>query len=149
MTNEGANYSTISAKETIELGEKIGKKLAPNDIIALSGQLGAGKTTLIQGIAKGLKIEENITSPTFIIINEHQGTLPLFHFDLYRINALDEIENLGVEEYFNKGGICVIEWAEKLATLMPKCAHIIKITLTGENEREICVSLDLAARINA
>lgn len=131
----------------MKLGRKIGAGLNPNDVLALVGPLGAGKTTLIQGIAEGLEVKDYVTSPTFIIINEYQGRLPFYHMDLYRLNNLDEIENLGIEEYFQKGGVCVIEWAEKLKKLKPPCCHEIKIEVISEQERKICVSLELAARL--
>ena len=137
---------TKSAEETVELGRKIGAFLAPNDVIALIGHLGAGKTTLIQGIAQGLEVKDYVTSPTFIIINEYMGRLPFFHVDLYRLEDVDEIEDLGIEEYFDRGGACVVEWAEKLGELRPKLSHEIKIKIVSENEREICVSSELAAR---
>jgi len=136
---------TKSAEETIELGKKIGANLQPNQIIAFYGQLGAGKTTLIQGIAQGLGIKDYINSPTFIIANEHSGKIPLFHLDLYRLNSIDEIEDLGIEEYYNRNGVCVIEWAEKLADHLPANAEKITIKLISEKEREICVSSGLAA----
>jgi len=134
-----AATTTTSAGETIDLGKKIGKSLKANDVVCLTGDLGAGKTTLIQGIAAGLGVKDYVTSPTFIIINEYQGRLPFFHFDLYRLNDVREIEDLGVEEYFSRGGVCVIEWAEKLDGLKPKNAKEIKIEIVSENEREICV----------
>ncbi len=136
-----------SAEETVELGKKIGEKLEPNDVVCLTGNLGAGKTTLIQGIAQGLGVADYVTSPTFIIINEYQGRLPFFHVDLYRLNDVSEVEDLGIEEYFSRGGACVIEWAEKLGQLKPKKSHEIKIEILSENERKLCVSLELAARI--
>jgi len=135
---------TKSAEETIELGKKLGSSLKPNTIIALSGQLGAGKTTLVQGIAKGLKVKDYVNSPSFIIINEHQGRLPLFHVDLYR---LDSVEDLGIEEYYERGGVCVIEWAEKLGKDAPQNMEKIAIKVLSENEREICVSSALAVRL--
>jgi len=121
--------------------------LLPNDVIALTGDLGAGKTTLIQGIAAGAGVKDYVTSPTFIIINEYQGKLPFYHVDLYRLDNIEQIEELGIEEYFNKGGICVIEWAEKLDGLLPPNAEWITIENKGENEQELCVSLGLAARL--
>ncbi|MFC1511285.1 tRNA (adenosine(37)-N6)-threonylcarbamoyltransferase complex ATPase subunit type 1 TsaE [Candidatus Margulisiibacteriota bacterium] len=136
-----------SAKETVALGQKIGRKLEANEVIALIGPLGAGKTTLVQGIAEGLGVKDYVTSPTFIIINEYQGRLPFFHVDLYRLNNVSEIEDLGIEEYFNRGGVCVIEWAEKLQTLKPDNMETIEITIKTENEREICISSELAARL--
>ena len=139
--------TTRSAAETIDLGRKIGAVLKPNDVIALTGQLGAGKTTLIQGIAEGIGVKAYVTSPTFIIINEYAGRLPFYHIDLYRLDEGLEIADLGIEEYFNRGGVCVIEWAEKLGELLPQAAAKIEIEWISENEREICLSSALAARL--
>ena len=121
--------------------------MSPNDVVALIGPLGAGKTTLIQGIAEGLQVKDYITSPTFIIINEYQGRVPFYHVDLYRLDEVKDIEDLGIEEYFNRGGVCVIEWAEKLGELLPNNSGKIKIEIVSENERKICVSSALAARL--
>jgi len=129
------------------LGRQIGAFLLPNEVVALTGTLGAGKTTLIQGIAAGLGVKDYVTSPTFIIINEYQGRLPLYHFDLYRLEDLGSIEELGVEEYFQRGGVCLIEWAERMTELLPAKRETIEIKLIDENEREICVSSGLAARL--
>jgi tRNA threonylcarbamoyladenosine biosynthesis protein TsaE len=147
MTNEGICYSTKTAQDTIDLGKKIGSKLQPNDVIALTGQLGAGKTTLIQGIAAGVGVKDYVTSPTFIIINEYAGRLPFYHVDLYRLDAGLDIADLGIEEYFACGGVCVIEWAERLKDLLPSKAEKIEIKIVSEQEREICVSSGLAARL--
>jgi tRNA threonylcarbamoyladenosine biosynthesis protein TsaE len=140
-------FLTKSAEETVALGEKIGAFLVPNDVVGLFGPLGAGKTTLIQGIAKGLAVKDYVTSPTFIIINEYQGRFPLYHIDLYRLEENKEVEELGIEEYFYKGGICVIEWAEKLAELLPKHTETIELKIISEKEREICLSSGLAQRL--
>ncbi len=119
----------------------------PNDVVCLTGSLGAGKTTLIQGIAEGIGVRDYVTSPTFIIINEYQGRIPFFHIDLYRLDNVDQIEDLGIEEYFTRGGACVIEWAEKLGELKPKLCHEIEMEIVSENERKLCVSSELAARL--
>ena len=140
-------FLTKSADETIELGKKIGAFLLPNDVIALIGPLGAGKTTFIQGIAEGIGVKDYVTSPTFIIINEYQGHLPFYHVDLYRLDEVKDIEDLGIEEYFKRGGVCVIEWAEKLKDLLPAKAERIEIEVVSENERKICVSSGLAERL--
>lgn len=140
---------TKSAEETVELGRKIGAFLLPNEVIALTGQLGAGKTTLIQGIADGIGVQDYVTSPTFIIINEYQGRLPFYHIDLYRLDNVAQIAELGIEEYFTRGGVCVIEWAEKLAGLLPAQAERLDLAVKSENEREICVSSGLAARLKS
>ena len=130
---------TRSAKETIQLGDRIGKSLKPNDVVALTGDLGAGKTTLIQGIAKGMGIKNWVTSPTFTIINEFKGRLDLFHVDLYRIEGLDEIEDIALEEYFHKDGVTVIEWAEKAGGILPASRINIKIDFESENARKITI----------
>lgn len=135
--NAGEEVVTSSAQETISFGKKIGEKLQPNDVIALYGDLGAGKTTLVQGIGAGLGVGEFITSPTFILINEYQGRIPLYHVDLYRLADVSQIEDLGIEEYFTKGGVCVIEWAERLKDLMPKEHQSITIDMISEDKRRI------------
>jgi len=105
-----------SREETLCLGEKIGKELKPGDIVLLFGDLGAGKTTLTQGICEGLGLKkgEYIRSPTFTIVNEYQGRCPIYHMDLFRIETLAEAQNLGLEEYFFGEGVVAVEWAEKL-----------------------------------
>lgn len=146
-TNAGKVFVTKSAEETVELGKKIGAFLLPNEVVALTGTLGAGKTTLIQGIAQGIGVKDYVTSPTFIIINEYQGRIPFFHVDLYRMNSVEEIEDLGIEEYFNREGACVIEWAEKLGVLKPKNSYEIAIEIVSEKERKLDISSELAARL--
>jgi tRNA threonylcarbamoyladenosine biosynthesis protein TsaE len=138
---------TRSAEETINLGKKIGRSLKKNDVICLVGPLGAGKTTLIQGIAEGMGVKDYVTSPTFIIINECQGRLPFYHIDLYRLDNIEQIEDLGIEEYFSRGGVCVVEWAEKLGELKPKGSHEIKIEIVSENGRKLTLSSGLAVRL--
>ena len=110
---------TRSYEETIEFGKKLGGILAPNDLICLSGDLGTGKTALTQGIAKSLGINSYITSPTFTIVNEHQGKYPLFHFDVYRIADPDEMFDIGFEEYLSSEGVSVIEWGELIRDILP------------------------------
>ncbi|OGC30619.1 tRNA (adenosine(37)-N6)-threonylcarbamoyltransferase complex ATPase subunit type 1 TsaE [candidate division WOR-1 bacterium RIFOXYB2_FULL_48_7] len=146
-TTNAGKFTTKSADETVALGEKIGAFLLPNQLIALSGPLGAGKTTFIQGIARGLGVADYVTSPTFIIINEYQGRLPLYHVDLYRLEDPAAIIELGLEEYFDRGGVCLIEWAERLGQLLPERAQTIDLQIVDENERTICVSSGLAAQL--
>jgi tRNA threonylcarbamoyladenosine biosynthesis protein TsaE len=131
------HQTTTSAGDTILLGEKIGRSLKPDDVVALNGELGAGKTTLIQGIAKGLGISDWVTSPTFTIINEFKGNLNLYHIDLYRLNSVAEAEDLAIEEYWTKGGVTAIEWAEKIKDILPDNLIEIDIRVKNENEREI------------
>ena len=129
---------TSSAAGTIKLGERIAGLLEPGSVVALTGELGAGKTTLIQGIAKGLGIKNYVTSPTFTIINEFKGTIPLYHVDLYRLEAPD-ISELGLDECFDRGGVTVIEWAEKMDRGLPGDAIRIKIVRRSENAREFMI----------
>ena len=108
-------------EETKAFGLDLAKNLKSNQVIALIGDLGTGKTTLTKYIAMGLGIEEMITSPTFTIVQEyHSGRLPLYHFDVYRINDVDEMFEIGAEEYFYGGGITIIEWAEKIDKILPE-----------------------------
>ena len=147
MSNEGFVYYSKSAEDTILLGKKVGALVQPNDIIALTGDLGAGKTTFVKGIAEGLGIQDYVTSPTFVIINVHKGNLVLNHIDLYRLEDKNEIEDLGIDEYFKSGGVSIIEWAERLGDLLPKYSERIGIEVVSENERKICVSSGLAQRL--
>lgn len=107
------NYTimTKSPEETNKLGGEISKLVKPGDLLAFYGELGAGKTCLIQGISAGLEVKGYVTSPSFTIINEYQGKIPLYHFDVFRINNIEEVIELGYEEYFYGDGITVIEWA--------------------------------------
>lgn len=126
-----------SEKETINIAMKLAKHLKAGDILALKGQLGAGKTTFIKGLAKGLGIKQEIRSPTFVILNVYKGKIPLYHFDVYRLKDLGDLIQLGYEEYFYADGICVIEWAEKIEDLIEK-EHLgiaIKFAKGGKNLR--------------
>lgn len=103
-----------SAKATRDFGRRFADQLVPGDVVVLEGTLGAGKTTLAQGLAAGLGITEDVTSPTFALVHEYLGRLPLFHMDLYRLSSEDEFEAIGGWEYFRRGGVCLLEWADRL-----------------------------------
>ena len=105
-------------EKTREIGEKLGKLLFPGSVICLIGDLGAGKTTMTQSLAKSLEVDDYITSPTFTIVNEYEGRLPLYHFDVYRLEDVDEFYAIGGDEYFSKG-ICIIEWGELISDALP------------------------------
>lgn len=125
-----------SEKEAAEFGKRLGKTLESGDVLALVGELGTGKTTLTKAIAAGLDISETVTSPTFTIVKEYNsGRLPLFHFDVYRLENGGELIEIGGEEYFDAGGICVIEWADKIAEILPDYTKLILLEY-GENEGE-------------
>ena len=125
-----------SEKEVAEFGKRLGKTLESGDVLALVGELGTGKTTLTKAIAAGLDISETVTSPTFTIVKEYNsGRLPLFHFDVYRLENGGELIEIGGEQYFDAGGICVIEWADKIAEILPDDTKLILLEY-GENEGE-------------
>lgn len=136
-------YRTNSFEDTIRLGKNIGRVLRAGDVICLSGDLGTGKTALTNGIAKALEIDSYITSPTFTLVNEYQGKLPLYHFDVYRISDPDEMFDIGFEEYLNGSGVTIIEWGEMITDILPKDKIVINIKKNlreGMDVREI--SLD-------
>ena len=120
---------TRSSKETYELGYTMGKNARAGDVYCLDGDLGVGKTVFTQGFAKGLGINEPINSPTFTIVQEyHDGRLPLYHFDVYRIGDITEMDEIGYEEYFYSEGVCLIEWGNLISEIMPENATYIKIS---------------------
>ncbi len=124
-------------KETMEFGLSLAGRLKPGDVVALSGDLGAGKTTLTKAIAKGLGIKSQITSPTFLLLQEYkEGRMPLYHFDVYRLNGADDLFELGFEDYLFGDGVCVIEWADQVEELLPPGTIRIHIVYGNkENER--------------
>lgn len=112
---------TFSEQETRSLGEQLASNAKPGSIYTLTGDLGVGKTVFTQGFARGLGIEEPVNSPTFTIIQEYEdGRLPFYHFDVYRIGNIDEMEEIGYEDYFFGGGVCLIEWANLIEEILPK-----------------------------
>lgn len=128
-------------KETEKVGYTLGKLLSGGEVLCMTGDLGAGKTTMTQSIAKGLEVEDYVTSPTFTIINEYKGRFSLYHFDVYRINDVDEMYDLGYEEYFYSDGVSIIEWADIIEEILPKERLNIEINKKDNNEsREIIIS---------
>ena len=132
-------FETHSVEQTEGLGEKLASEFKSGDVICLHGNLGAGKTAWVKGLARGLGSRVEATSPTFTLINEYPGTCPVYHFDLYRLNRSEELEDLGYEEYFYASGVTVVEWAEKAAQLMPPRHWDITFDIVGENDRQIHV----------
>lgn len=131
--------TTKSARETQQRGEDFAKRLKKGDIVGLVGELGAGKTCFIQGLARGLKVPEDcyVSSPTFTILKIYPGNVNLYHFDFYRLSDPAEFDDLAFEDYVNEGGIVVIEWADKFLELLPKGIKVITFEVVGENERKI------------
>ena len=126
---------TRSAEETQQLGRHIGGMALPGDVYLLVGNLGAGKTCLTQGIVWGLGISEYALSPTFVLVRELHGRLPLYHIDLYRLDNLEEISDLGLDEYFYDKGVSVVEWAEKGMSLLPPEHLLVEIDYLSDTER--------------
>ncbi|MHB0912009.1 MAG: tRNA (adenosine(37)-N6)-threonylcarbamoyltransferase complex ATPase subunit type 1 TsaE [Armatimonadota bacterium] len=124
---------TRSAAETEALGERIGRALGPGAVVVLFGGLGAGKTTLTKGIARGLGVDDLVHSPTFTLIHEHAGRLPVYHFDLYRLDSAGELDDLGYEEYIYGEGVSVIEWPEKILPLLPP--DRLEVRISGDDPR--------------
>ena len=125
---------SFSEKDTFELGRKIGEKAGPGQIYTVDGDLGVGKTVFTKGLARGLGIREPVNSPTFTIVQEYRdGRLPLYHFDVYRIEDPEEMEEIGYDDYFFGEGVCLIEWAEKIRELLPE--KVIRITIEKQLEK--------------
>lgn len=130
--------TTRSEKETIELAQNFESEKFPNMIICLDGELGSGKTVFTKGIANALGIQESITSPTFNIIKEYDGELPLYHMDVYRLDG--NTDGYGIEEYFTKGGVVVIEWSDTIKDILPKEYLHIKFKVADENKRVLVLT---------
>ena len=126
-----------SARETARIGSALGQYAEAGDVFLLSGELGAGKTCLTQGIAKGLDVDEYVRSPTFVLVSVHQGRLTLYHIDIYRLDEVAEVVDLGLEEYLAGDGVSVIEWASKVLEVFPQPYMLVTLTYEGENERLI------------
>lgn len=135
-------FVTNGAEETIAAAEKIAEKLNSGDIILYEGDMGAGKTHFTKGIAKYLGVEDEVTSPTFALVNEYQGSLPLFHFDLYRIESYDDLYAIGFFDYLDRGGIIAAEWSENISQLKAELGEVITVRIEklSENGRKITVS---------
>ena len=131
---------TTSREQTIQLGQKIGSKLKKGDILAMQGTLAAGKTTITKGIALALGVKEDITSPTFCLISEYEGNMPLYHMDVYRLDGTEDFINLGVDDMLYGNGVCIIEWSEKIMDELPKNTIIIRLEPVGNtDERNITI----------
>lgn len=128
-------YISNNVEETKKIASELAKTLSAGDVLCMYGDLGAGKTAFVQGLAKGLGIDEPITSPTFTIVNEYYGSLPLYHFDVYRIADPDEMYEVGYEEYVYGDGVSVIEWAELIEDILPEKRYKVTI-LKDTSERD-------------
>lgn len=132
-------FTTKSAEETIELGRKIGKLLEQGDVIAMQGTLAAGKTTITKGIAEALGVKDTITSPTFCLISEYEGKMPLYHMDVYRLDGGEDFVNLGTDDMIYGNGVSIIEWSEKIMDELPKKTIILKLEPQVDGSRIITI----------
>ena len=136
-------FESFSAEETYALGKKLGEEAKPGAVYCLSGDLGVGKTVFTKGFAVGLGVTDTVNSPTFTIVQEYKGRLPFYHFDVYRIEEPEEMEEIGYEDYFYGDGACMIEWAELIEELIPADAVKVRISKDlqkGTDYRLITVS---------
>ena len=133
--------TTHSADETQALGKKLAESLRPGDVIAYFGDLGAGKTAFTRGIAEGLGVSEQVTSPTYTIVNEYlSGRLPLFHFDMYRLGSSDELFDIGWEDYVNRGSVCAVEWSENVEDAFYGDEVVVRFEKLGPTTRRITIT---------
>ena len=137
MNKHVYHIRTVSPQETIDFGRVFASQLKPNDLITLYGDLAAGKTTFTKGVCEYLHADQPATSPTFTLINEYSGDMPIFHFDCYRIKHPDEIIMLGFEEYLEKDGLVLIEWPELIDIHIPEDSIELHLTYVDDNTREI------------
>lgn len=131
---------TKSERETSEAGERLAGELAAGCVVALYGDLGAGKTAFVRGLARGLGFAGRVSSPTFTIVNEYLGKIPVFHFDMYRLTSSEELFEIGWEDYLERGGVCCVEWSENVEDALPPDTVRVSISKTGENTRDITVT---------
>lgn len=128
-------FLSKSREQTEAFATEYAKSLRAGDVVLLDGDMGAGKTVFAKGVARGLGIDEEVTSPTYAYMNDYDGKL--FHYDCYRIETPEQAERLGLADYFDMGGICLVEWAQNIAPLLPKDVKRVRINKINENEREI------------
>lgn len=133
-------FISKSESETVGLGRDFAARLEPGSFVALYGDLGAGKTQFVKGVCDAFKVKEVVNSPTFTIVNEYHGTLPVFHIDLYRMKNIEEILGIGFDEYIEAGGVCLVEWAEKLDGIIPEKRFDVKMAVVDDTTREISVT---------
>lgn len=133
-----AVFFSTSREETIEIAKRFASTLKGGDTVLLCGDMGAGKTVFSKGVAAGLGVEEEVTSPTYAYMNEYDGrAFKLYHYDCYRIESVEQAENLGLGEYFYMNGVCLVEWSQNIASLLPDGCIRVNIKKMGEEKREI------------
>lgn len=134
------SFISNSERETEQFAQSFAKRLSRGSVIAFEGSLGAGKTAFVRGLARGLGCTDSVSSPTFAIVNEYDGEIPLFHFDMYRIETLGELYSIGFFEYLERGGICAIEWSENIYSALPDDSIFVCIERLSDTSRKITVT---------
>ncbi len=142
LQNKKITYSTTSARETLFFGRRLGRVLAPGDVVGVSGRLGSGKTWFAKGVGAGLGVPEEtvITSPSFALVNEYSGRVAFFHMDLYRLSGWEEALSAGLEEYLHGDGVALVEWADHCPDMIPEWALSVIIAISGPTHRRISLS---------
>lgn len=143
----GLTIELASEDDTERLGRAVADLVEPGVVIGLVGPLGAGKTRLVRAVAEAQGVDPGaISSPTFVLIHEYEGRLPIYHFDAYRLETPQAFEDLGVAEYWSKGGLCLVEWADRVRGLLPEDCWMIALEATGESSRSVRLELPASAR---
>lgn len=138
------SLTSESEEQTKALAGKLGRQLKAGDIILLEGELGSGKTTFVKGVAQALKVRpRKVHSPTFVLMNYYKGKLPIYHFDLYRLETPQAVETLDLDDYFFGEGVSMVEWPQRLGVHRPKICHVVTFQHKGEHKRRICISYPL------
>lgn len=147
MVKQLEHYQSNSREETVTIAENFAKTLQKGDVVCLYGGLGAGKTAFVSGVAKGLGYQGYTSSPTFTLMNEYIAALPIYHFDVYRIAGSDEMEAVGIDDYLFGDGVCLIEWPDKIADLLPESVIRVEIQKSSadENQRTITIERERGA----
>lgn len=130
-------YESGDVAQTITFAEKLSRYLAKGDVLALTGDLGSGKTTFIRGVARGLGFRGTVNSPTFVILKVYGNKIPVYHFDLYRLRSMKDLEDIGYEDFISDSGVCVIEWAERAGKLLPSSYLAVKMAMRAQKTRSI------------
>ena len=130
-------FEIKNESETAKLAEELAAELKPGDLVALYGDLGTGKTTFSKAAIRALGVSDTVTSPTFTIVKEYRGRLPVYHFDVYRVHSEEDLFEIGYEEYFYGDGLCVVEWADKIEELLPEDTKIIRLSYGGAEEERL------------
>lgn len=148
----GLTIEVESEAETVQVGEALAASIEPGVVIALIGPLGAGKTRLVRAVAEALGVDTSaIASPTFVLIHEYEGRIPVYHFDAYRLSGPEDFELLGASDYWSAGGVCLVEWADRVMARLPRDAWILRIESLGPASRRISVTIpnssDLSRRL--